>query len=264
MPAQPLTPLRRPEQGPGPMWTENSGAEARPPEQARPESKTSSPPLHLSGSADQAQQGGPLHQVDTEFSQITTNATFLVVTPEKHPCPAAFPQHALPGPSLATPSTSPEGGLLEQARPECTPPSPPMQPTGSADQAWQGGPQPQVSEEIDDDLSDLLPRMNSTLLDISSCEEPLARKLTAQTEQELQKSQSSVETVFCERDDSYEDLPVEDIEGEVEQSQPEYYTLKQPRAKRAGGLKAGENVLYYSRSYQTWGRKEKRDQPLRR
>ena len=76
--------------------------------------------------------------------------------------------------------------------------------------------------------------------------------MTAQTEQELQKSQSSVETIFSERDNNYEDFPVEYIEEEVEQSQPEYYTLKQPRAGQAGGLKAGENVLYYSRSSQTW------------
>ena len=255
IPAQPPTPLRRPGRDPGRLWTDNSGAEAGLPEQARPESLTSSPPLHLSGSADQAQQGGPLHQVNTEFGQITTNATFLVVKPEEHPFPATSTQHALPGPSLAPPSNSAEGELLEQARPECTPSSPPMQPTGSADQAWQGGPQLQVNQEIDDDFSDLIPCMNSTLLDISSCQEPPPHKSMSmvQTEQEPQnKSQSSVETVSSDRDENYENFPVEDIEEEEEQSQPEYYTLKQPRAKQAGGLKAGEKVLYYSRSSRAW------------
>ena len=74
-----------------------------------------------------------------------------------------------------------------------------------------------------------------------------------QTEQEPQnKSQSSVETVSSDRDENYENFPVEDIEEEEEQSQLEYYTLKQPRAKQAGGLKAGEKVLYYSRSSRAW------------
>ena len=67
---------------------DTAGAEAGLQEQARPESNTSSPPLHLRGSADQAQQGGPQHQVNTEFGLIDANSTFLMTTPGR---PAEIP-----------------------------------------------------------------------------------------------------------------------------------------------------------------------------
>ena len=74
---------------------EAAGAEAGLQEQARPESETSSPPLHLRGSEDQAHQGGPQHQVMTEFGLIEANSTFLMITPAV-PVPAEIPvEHQL-------------------------------------------------------------------------------------------------------------------------------------------------------------------------
>ena len=64
---------------------EVAGAGVRLQEQARPESETSSPPLQSPRSADQAQQGGPQHQVITEFGPIDANSTFLMVTTAEAP-----------------------------------------------------------------------------------------------------------------------------------------------------------------------------------